>query len=255
VLDTESGPLRKAYLDVMRTVRNALDGTGALRAWDRAATERPRSVIAHLRTLLAVHNAEDLVALDLPWWTYEAIDLVDGHLAAHGSRARVFEFGSGASTVWLARRSAEVHAVEHHPQWAERVHSLLATAKGVTAEVTMHVPQVPRSADPVLPSGSPSAAALDFEQYVAVIDEVPGDPYDLVLVDGRARQESLRRAVRRVREDGLVLLDDAQRERYREVLCEAERAGWEVRMTRGRTPCQPLPRATAVLRRRAGAPA
>jgi hypothetical protein len=250
VLDTDSGPIRAVYLGVARAARRALDDTALLRAWDRRAVERPRSTTAYLRTLLAVHNAGDLVAMDLPWWTYEAVDLVDDFLDRRGGTARVFEFGSGASTVWLARRAGRVDAVEHHPQWAERVRHLLSEAKGVTAEVTVHVPPVPRSEHPSLPSASPSATGLDFSRYVAVLDEVGDPPFDLVLIDGRAREESLRRALGRVREDGLVLLDDAQRERYRPALRSAEAMGWEVTVTRGRTPCQPLPRETALLRRR-----
>jgi predicted O-methyltransferase YrrM len=252
VLDTDSGPLRSVYLGVVRATRRALDGTAPLRAWDRRAAAEPRSLMAHLRTLLAVHNAEDLVAMDLPWWTYEAVDAVDAFLAQRGGTARVFEFGSGASTVWLARRSGRVDAVEHDPDWAERVRQLLTTAKDVTAEVTVHVPTVARVPVPALPSGSPSAQGLDFTEYVAVLDEVGGDAFDLVLVDGRAREESLRRALQRVREDGLVLLDDAQRERYGPVLAEAAAAGWDVTVTHGRTPCQPLPRSTALVRRRRG---
>ncbi|MGF1648619.1 MAG: class I SAM-dependent methyltransferase [Kineosporiaceae bacterium] len=253
MLDTDSGPLRSAYLGMVRALRRALDGTAALRAWDRRAAERPRSTVAHLRTLLAVHNAEDLVAMDLPWWTYEAIDAVEEFLAGRGGTARVFEFGSGASTVWLARRAGRIDAVEHHPEWADRVRQLLGEAKGVTAEVALHVPPVPRTPEPALPSASPSAQGLDFTQYVAVLDEVGDEPFDLILVDGRAREESLRRALRRVRDDGLVLLDDAQRERYRPVLAEVAAAGWSVTVTHGRTPCQPLPRETAILRRRPGA--
>jgi predicted O-methyltransferase YrrM len=253
VLDTDSGPLRAVYLAVVRAARRALEGTALLRAWDRRAARRPRSRVAHLRTLLAVHNAEDLVAMDLPWWTYEAIDVVEAFLAERGGKARVFEFGSGASTVWLARRSGRVDAVEHHPGWADRVRQLLAAAPGVTADVSLHVPTVARTPVPILPSASPTAQGLDFAQYVAVLDEVEGEPFDLVLVDGRAREESLRRALKRVREDGLVLLDDAQRERYHPVLAEAAASGWSVTVTRGRTPCQPLPRETAVLRRRSGA--
>ncbi|MGF1661138.1 MAG: class I SAM-dependent methyltransferase [Kineosporiaceae bacterium] len=252
MLDTDSGPARAAYLTVVRGTRRALDGTSLLRAWDRRAAERPGSTVAHLRTLLAVHNAEDLVAMDLPWWTYEAIEVVEKFLADRGGRARVFEYGSGASTVWLARRSASVDAVEHHDGWAGRVRELLAAAPGVTADVSLHVPEVPATDRPAVPSASPGASGLDFSEYVATVDTVGGEPFDLVLVDGRAREESLRRAAHRVRDDGLLLLDDAQRPRYREVLAEMAATGWTVTVTRGRTPCQPLPRETALLRRATG---
>ena len=75
----------------------------------------------HLRSLLDVHDPDALLRADLPWWTYRATDVVDAFLLGRGGRARAFEYGSGASTVWLARRCAEVASVEHVPGWADAV--------------------------------------------------------------------------------------------------------------------------------------
>ncbi|MFN8076496.1 MAG: hypothetical protein U0Q15_13915 [Kineosporiaceae bacterium] len=130
LLDPDAGPVRDAYLAVVGRARSALEGTAMLRAWDRRAQAAPRGTAAHLRTLLAVHQAEDLVVLDLPWWTYEAADRVAGFLQGLGDAARVFEYGSGASTIWLARRCATLDSVEHHAGWAQRVRELLAAAPG-----------------------------------------------------------------------------------------------------------------------------
>lgn len=244
----DSGLLRDSYLAVATRARDALDGTAALAAWDRRAASRPRSRTAHLRTLLAVHNADDLVAMDLPWWTYQSIDVVDGFLRGHDGGARVFEYGSGASTLWLARRCGSVDAVEHHAAWADRVRALVAGTQGLRCTPTLHVPPVPASSDPVVPSGAPSGQGLDFDAYVRTIDEVDGE-FDLVLVDGRARGAALLHALDRVRPDGLVLLDDAQRARYLPPVEEARRRGWHALRTRGATPCQPLPRETVLLSR------
>lgn len=244
----DSGRLRDSYLAVATGARRALDGTPALAAWDRRASARPRSRTAHLRTLLAVHNADDLVSMDLPWWTYQSIDVVDGFLRGHADGARVFEYGSGASTLWLARRCASVDAVEHDAEWAGRVRTLVAATPGLRCTPTLHVPAVPRSSTPVVASGAPSGKDLDFDGYVRTIDEVPG-AFDLVLVDGRARGAALLQSLDRVAAHGLVLLDDAQRSRYLPAVEEARRRGWHVLRTRGATPCQPLPRETVLLSR------
>lgn len=250
-MSRDQGLLRDAYLGVMTGLRRALDGTAALRAWDRQVAAHPRTVSAHLRTLLAVHHAEDLVRMDLPWWTYDAVDAVDGFLAARGGTARVFEYGSGASTLWLARRAGSVDAVEHEPAWAARVRELLATTPGLRCAPVVHVPHVPVVAgtqQPEVASAAPSGQGLDFAAYVRAIDGVDGE-FDLVLVDGRARAEVLRHVLDRVSPGGLVLLDDAQRRRYRAAVDEAASRGWHVRRTRGATPCQPLPRETVLLSR------
>lgn len=244
----DSGRLRASYLAVATRARGALDGTPVLAAWDRRAAADPRSRTAHLRTLLAVHNADDLVAMDLPWWTYQSIDVVDGFLRGHADGARVFEYGSGASTLWLSRRCASIDAVEHDAEWAGRVRALAAGTPGLRCTPTLHVPAVPRSSVPVVASVAPSGGGLDFDGYVRTIDDVAGE-FDLVLVDGRARGAALLHALDRVALHGLVLLDDAQRARYLPPVEEARRRGWHVLRTRGATPCQPLPRETVLLSR------
>ena len=247
----DSGPVRSAYLGAVTAARRGLEGTAFLRGWDVRAARRPRSTLAHLRTLLAVHNAEDLVGLDLPWWTYQAIDHVSGFLAGRGYAARVFEYGSGASTLWLARRCSSLDAVEHDAAWAGRVRELVAGADGLRCTPTVHVPEVPTvpaGGSARVPSGAPSGRGLDFAGYVDVVHEV-GGPFDLVAVDGRAREASVLASLEHVAPDGLVLLDDAQRPRYRDVVRQAEARGWHSLRTRGATPCQPVPRETVLLSR------
>src|SRR5215210_3205314 len=71
-------------------------------------------------SLTKVHNSLALAALDVPWWTYDAIAAVTSWFAdRRGSSTRVFEYGSGASTLWLARRASEVHSIEHHRGFGE----------------------------------------------------------------------------------------------------------------------------------------
>jgi len=245
-VDQDSGPVRAVYVTLVRTLRRLLEGTRLLRAWDRRAAASPRGRVAHLRTLLALHRPEDLIRMDLAWWTYEAMDEVERFLASRGGTARVLEFGSGASTVWLARRCGSLRSVEHDERWAVRVRELLRTAPGLRCSPSVHVPPVPASQRPAVPSGAPSGQGLDFEAYVDA-PRAWGERYDLVLVDGRAREEALRRSLPLLAPGGLALLDDSQRRRYQPVLAEAAAAGWTVRRTRGATPCQPFPRETALL--------
>lgn len=247
-MEPDSGLVRAAYLALVTGFRRALEGTSLLAAWDRLASRRPRSRAAHLRTLVAVHNIDDLVQLDLPWWTYRAIDVVGGYLAGLGHSARVFEYGSGASTIWLARRASSVDSVEHDGAWAARVRELATASDGLRCSPVLHVPDVPYSRTPRVPSGAPSGKGRDFADYVAAIGRTAGQ-FDLVLVDGRAREAALLEALDRVSPHGLLLLDDAQRQRYQGAVRAAELRGWCVLRTHGATPCQPFPRETVLLSR------
>lgn len=51
---------------------------------------------------------------EIPWYTYLAIEYLS-HLDLTGFR--VFEFGSGNSTIWWGRRSNFVQAVENNSLW------------------------------------------------------------------------------------------------------------------------------------------
>jgi hypothetical protein len=90
------------------------------------------------------------------------------------------------------------------------------------------------------------ATELDFRAYVEVIDEV-GGPFDLIVVDGRAREECLARAMPHLAPDGLLVLDNVERRRYREAI-RALTPAPAVQWTRGLTPGLPYPTGTALLR-------
>jgi hypothetical protein len=234
---------RQAYVVTSRTLRGAAVRTGLHDRLDAQHRRAPRSVRGHLRTLFAIHDVEDLVALDQPWWTYGAIDAVEQHLAALGGRARVFEYGSGASSVWLARRAAQVHSVEHHAGFAAVMRRVLADT-GLDRTVTLVEVAPGRSAAPEVPSGRRGEEHRDYAEYVASIDRVPGE-FDLVVVDGRARVACLEAAARRLAPGGMVLFDDTQRPRYRAGI---DASGLHVRRIPGWVPSLPYPRESAVLR-------
>lgn len=229
--------MKRLYVRVLRLARSALATVGVLRLLD--AWARRSRTGRWVRSLLAIYDVRELVALDTPWWTFEAADVVAAHLAER-PEARVFEWGSGASTAWLSRRAGEVVAVEHDVEWAEQVRPLAGPGVRV-----LTVPPVPAS-DPAVASHKPGFEALDFSAYVAAVDDQDG-VFDLVVIDGRAREACLGRAVPHLAEDGLIVFDNVDRRRYRDAI--AAQPGIEVRWTRGLTPSLPYPTRTALIRR------
>lgn len=241
-----SGPgqiARTVYVSASRAARAAARRTGVYERLDRRHRENPRSMAGHLRTLFAIHDVEDLVALDQPWWTYGAIDTVERHLASLHGQARVFEYGSGASSVWLGRRAAEVHSVEHHAGFAQVMRRVLTEAALDGTVTLIEVPPV-ASGDPAVPSGRRGEEGQDYADYVRSIDDVPGE-FDLVVVDGRARVACATAAARRLAPGGIILFDDTQRPRYSAGLAGS---GMRVDRIRGWVPSLPYPRETSVLR-------
>jgi predicted O-methyltransferase YrrM len=180
-----------------------------------------------------------MAELDVPWWTYKAIGAVAEWLAARPVPARVFEYGSGASTVWLARRAGEVHSVEHHRAFAELMQAKFVGHPNASVRVVEAVP----SARPVVSSQKEGHQGLEFAEYVGAIEDVSGS-FDLIVIDGRAREACLAAAVGRLKQDGLIVFDNSRRRRYREAIA---RSGLQEQVLAGLTPTLPYPEQTSLL--------
>ena len=231
---------RSLYVRAMRAARVVLRVTGLLGRLERSR----RPFLRHLRTLFAIYDAEDLAALDLPWWSYASIDAVDRFLAERDG-ARVFEFGAGASTAWLARRAASVLSVEHDAGFLELVERLVADHDHASLRLVPPVPS-PDGQPPSVTSEREGFEGLDLEDYVASIDDA-GGPFDLIVIDGRARVACLRQALPHLADGGLIVFDDVHRRRYAPAL---HHPGLDAEVLHGRTPALPVATSTALLRRR-----
>lgn len=135
----------------------------------------------------------------LPFLNYSVIELLKNRLAGD---LDVFEFGSGYSTLFFARLVRTVTSVEHDLDWLERV-KLLARDQG-------NVELIPRSLD----GGYPAAVSST------------GRKYDLILVDGRMRNECAEESVKCLAQGGVILWDDSSRERYAQGIAGLQAAGY-----------------------------
>lgn len=234
-------PLRaakSAYVFGARAAGRGLTRAGVLGAEPPPVERRARH---WAYSLTKVHDSLALAALDVPWWTYGSIAAVSAWFEARPRPVRVFEYGSGASTLWLARRADEVHSVEHHREFGEMMTGELAGL----GHVTLRVIEPVVSSHPVVPSGKEGHGGLDFAGYVAAIDQVDGD-FDLVVVDGRAREACLARALSRLADGGIIVFDNSLRRRYRKAI---EASGLVEQRFFGLTPTLPYPECTSLLRR------
>jgi hypothetical protein len=117
----------------------------------------------------------------LPWLSFRVIGRLEQVLAPD---SKVLEFGSGNSSLWLAERCALLVTVDNDPEW----HRWLL---------------------PKLPAGKVEARLrVERDDYLNV-DDYPDGFFDLVIVDGRWRDLSVERALRKVRRGGYVYFDNA----------------------------------------------
>jgi hypothetical protein len=231
--------VRSAYVRTLHGVGTVLGRTG-LDDW-LAARKSP--IARHVRSCGAIYDAERMIPLDVPWWTYSAAAEVETFLRDRGGATRVFEYGAGASTVWLARRAGEVHSVEHDAAFVDMLAPKLAGFDNVRLRC---VEPGERRADATAVSDRAGHEHLDFGDYVAAIDEA-GGLFDVIVVDGRARAACLAQAIPHLADGGVIVFDNAGRARYRAAI---ESSGLQVDVRRGWAPSLPYRETTALLRNR-----
>ncbi len=198
-------------------------------------------------SLFCAHDSLAIAELDVPWWTYGAIDAVEEWLTQREAPVRVFEWGSGASTMWLANRADRIDSVEHHRGFGEMIRAQLDDRGDLRADhKVLHIVEPAASDSPAIGSRKEGMGGLDFEDYVRHIGTVGGE-FDLIVIDGRAREACLAAALGHLAPDGIIVFDNTFRRRYRAAV---EAAPVAESRYRGLTPTLPYPDSTSLIRLR-----
>lgn len=193
-----------------------------LRAFRAAAKLNGSSAFAHIRWLGEWARSQRKSASSMkdeqPWMTFGSIAFLNKELRPD---MRVYEWGSGGSTLFYAHRVKEVIAIENDKAWAENVRSTCAE-RGITNVTIELIPQDPLPAedsfDPADPAVFISNARFHrgahFQQYATHIAQFPDAHFDLIVVDGRVRPSCIQQAIPKLKPGGLLVLDNAEREWY-----------------------------------------
>lgn len=165
----------------------------------------------------------------IPSLALPAICMLDDYLTRE---MHVFEWGSGASTAFFAHRCIYTASVEHNKKWAGKVFDSLAYRE-LTDKITYCLIEPETGFDPDFGSFQPGFETLNFRKYVERIEKYPDNHFDVILVDGRARCACLKHAQRKLKEGGLLMLDDSARSIYQYAMSEIE---WPVKHLEGCIP-------------------
>ena len=220
--------IKWTYVKTLQSIGRLVDFIG-LGAFLRA--HQNRRWVHWLYSLTAIHDVDRMIALDVPWWTYAAIDKVDQFLSNHKG-ARVFEYGSGASTVWLSKRALSVTSVEHDNGWYKILESRLIDRKNI--DLMLRPPKSVHTQMPIVSEKS-GYADLDFTDYLYAVKD-GGQPYDLIIIDGRIRSDCLRVAIQHLSKNGMIVFDNSARDRYQSAI---QRSGGLIDCQKGFVPSLP----------------
>jgi predicted O-methyltransferase YrrM len=167
-------------------------------------------------------NGKTPLDLELPWFSYAAIDFLEDHLEPEMS---VCEYGSGGSTLFFAKRARSVFSIENDPEWFERVSRRLEaqSCRNVTMELHLF--------DFKNPTG--------FE-HSAYLHAIPDGRFDVIVVDGGeewipVRPACFEKAEGRIKPGGIIVVDDS----WRYPQLREHNHACEVRTFKSVGPCRP----------------
>jgi precorrin-6B methylase 2 len=122
----------------------------------------------------------------IPWFNDAVIAFLDSRL---NKTMRVFEYGSGQSTLYLSQKVKSVISIEHSRSWYEDMKS-----------------QVPDNAKIVFAK----EIGPDYPKQITLFPK----KFDIVLIDGRRRVECVKPSIKKLSPRGVLILDDSERVVY-----------------------------------------
>ncbi len=165
----------------------------------------PSFLIPYLKFSL---SSKSPIELELPWWTFRSINKIKSQL---NKEKTVFEWGSGGSSIFLAKYVKTILSVENDPIWIKKVRSKLkqknlSNAAIIYREINLESPQSFQN--------SPYAKSISAT-------------FDIIIIDGEdafggdsawsAREICFEISQKSIKKNGgIIIVDDSWR--YPEIL-------------------------------------
>lgn len=119
-----------------------------------------------------------------PWMVPAFVEWIEPRLT---KEMTVWEFGSGNSTLWFARRVKQISTVEHHKLWADAL-------RPIRSKNTAHW-FIPANVEDHYPFIHPSTLSPD-----------------ILIVDGMQRDACIQNALPQLKPNTLIILDNSESE-------------------------------------------
>lgn len=151
----------------------------------------------------------DANGMPVPWFTYSAIRFLKERLPGD---LKIFEYGSGNSTLWWSERAKLVHTVEHCSAWRVKL-------------------------QPYLPAHSKIIFRNPDEGYESAV-LTTGESYDVIVLDGRNRDKCLGHSLQVLSKRGIIVFDDSHWQKYQNTIQYLHSLGFRQMPFRGMSPIE-----------------
>ncbi len=137
-----------------------------------------------------LYEPVDLDGQPIPWMTYASLHFISQKL--ENTSFNLFEYGSGNSTLWFSKRVKHIISVEHDTTYYEIVKKKILSLTNITYILSDL-------------NDDYSKKILDYK-----------DEFHIIIIDGRDRITCTKNSLNALREDGIIIWDNSDREKYQE---------------------------------------
>jgi hypothetical protein len=162
-----------------------------------------------------------------PWYTFPAISFIKDIISVN---TKVFEYGSGFSTLFYNTNAGQTISVEHDPVWYSKIKEQLPGAHitlveqnaEVHPEADILVTEFRKNflqvrSDNLQHDLTHGLVNDEFAGYASALYNYPKGHFDIVVLDGMARSLCGVLAAERLNDDGIIILDNSDRWHYNEL--------------------------------------
>lgn len=120
--------------------------------------------------------------------------------------SKVLEYGSGVSTTEIANKCKTILSIEHQENWYDKMKNEIPN----NCELIFKNPDLPYT------EGGDCGTYEEFKTYIEA--PINNGPFDVILIDGRARVSCASICYKMSHENTIVFIHDYHREEYQEAL-------------------------------------
>jgi hypothetical protein len=168
------------------------------------------------------------INLGLPWMNFEVTDWLQKNIT---SQMLIFEWGSGGSTLFYAKKAKQVISIEYDKGFYDYIKTQFVSSGSNNIDLRY----VPSEKSGQFQSFAPGYQGQYFDNYVNIINEFEPGTFDVIIVDGRQRNACFEKAIAMVKSGGFIVFDNSEREFYKKSINKA--VGFELITFKGLLPC------------------
>ncbi|MCI0746383.1 MAG: class I SAM-dependent methyltransferase [Verrucomicrobia subdivision 3 bacterium] len=167
-------------------------------------------------------NGRSPLDLEIPWFSYAAIDFLDEFL---GPDMIACEYGSGGSTIFYAQRTKFLYSIEDNQKWYELVTKRLLEKQIHNVELRFR------------PFDFKDPVGFENSEY---LNAIPDGQFDVISIDGSEEWKQVRptcfaRAEKHIKPGGIIVVDDS----WRYPVLRANNKAKRFRILQSVGPCRP----------------